>query len=147
MFILIKERIILYHRNFYVKIIHSPRPKTVSSWNVKKSFNLLLLGSNAFNEENHYELKIIAGFYDNTEKHDMSRLEKIPKSSLSCHSNCGLQWKLINYSMFNVILQNTKTNSFLEKVYISFFLAGNLVVVRAELSSGLTLYNWLDFLH
>ena len=36
----------------------------------------MLLGSNAFNEENHYELKIIAGFYDNTEKHDMSRLDK-----------------------------------------------------------------------
>ena len=34
----------------------------------------------AFNEENHYELKIIAGFYDNTEKHDMSRLEKLPQS-------------------------------------------------------------------
>ena len=40
----------------------------------------MLLGSNAFNEENHYELKIIAGFYDNTEKHDMSRLEKLPQS-------------------------------------------------------------------
>ena len=37
----------------------------------------MLLGSNAFNEENHYELKIIAAFYDNTEKHDMSRLQSL----------------------------------------------------------------------